>query len=175
MAEKKNLVGLAKGNNNKKPNTSTIKKIVEKKETIKIISPSEERDMKAKQKVEELLQDVSLTPKKDDELLEIEETPKEGTEWLEEQVSTLSLENDTLREELSIAKEDYSKLFNKHHESNNDFNIPNNNEMKTQVIKLFNEIQEKYIELGANFMIYQPAFLNRLIVYFPFLANEKRY
>ena len=62
MAKAQNLVKLAKGGDKK------TKPPVDEKP----LSPLEERDKKAKQKVQELLDGFDLAPKKDDELLEVE-------------------------------------------------------------------------------------------------------
>jgi len=68
---KSNLVKLAKGGKNTKtkPATKPAVKNVEEKP----LTPEEERDLKAKQKVKELLSDVLLVPPTSDEVLELEE------------------------------------------------------------------------------------------------------
>ena len=171
---KKNLVGIAK---NRKPRKPTIKeteqpkvKVEEKKE----LSPEEERNLKAKAKVEELLHDspiVNLDKKKEEKIEEPEEVieaqePK-GVEWLEEQVQILSEQNEALVAELEMAKINGGG---------------DSTEVTRAVIALFDELQQNHIKLGVNpqtgvgnFRIYCPGFLNRMIKFFPFLEEYKRY
>lgn len=176
----KNLMNLARGSN-KKP---VAKKTVEKKVVAKTITPAEERDLKAKAKVEELLQDVNLSPDRKDDLLEIEtenEQPKKGAEWLEEQVTLLTEKNELLRSELALAKEDYTRIFHENQRIKSGTGS-NDGAVAAKVIELFNELQENHIKMGTdrntgvgNFRIFCPGFLNRMITFFPFLASVKRY
>jgi len=182
----KNLMNLAKGGNKK--TIPAVKKPVEKKVVAKTISPAEERDLKAKAKVEELLQDVNLSPIAKEELLEIEandddDAPK-GAEWLEEQVTLLTEKNELLRSELALAKEDYARLFHDHQQMRGGGVVGGTNDgaVAAKVIELFNELQDNHIKLGTdmntgigNFRIFCPGFLNRMISFFPFLATERRY
>jgi hypothetical protein len=166
-----NLVKLAKGSS-KKPAPVAKKPVV--KEVEKPKTPEEERDLKAKQKVEELLQDVDLSLKKEDELLEIEEPKADGSiQWLEEQVSSLSAENELLRNELAAARGDLNKVMsgNVHDDGTRD-----------KVRQLFHELQSAHLSMGfnpatnaPNLIIAPIAFMNRLILFFPFLEKEKRY
>ena len=135
------------------------------------LSPEEIRDQKAKARVDELLEDVDLTLEKKDELLELDETPEAGdsnsVEWLQEQLMLVSQANDQLKSDLEAAK----------------IGAPAPNDaVKQSVIGLFNELQENHLKLGTNpqtgvgnFRIYCPGFLNRLIKFFPFLAEHKKY
>jgi hypothetical protein len=149
------------------------------KEEEKIISPAEERDLKAKQKVEELLQDVQLTSeKKEEELLEVDEEPK-GIEWLEEQIQLLSNANENLKSELTLAKDDYVRIFEENQHLKDGVG---DGAIKLKIIELFNELQNNHNQLGTdpisgigNFRIYCPGFLNRLILFFPFLENIRRF
>jgi len=180
MAEK-NLLKLAKGNSkNVKP---IAKKPAENKIKQKAITQADERDARAKKKVEELLSDVQLTPIIEEKLVVAEDTSGSNVsvEWLEEQVSLLSESNKNLKAEIAVAKGDYEKIFieNQQLKSGN-FSTLDNTGIK--VIELFNELQNNHIKLGTdpntgigNFRIYCPGFLNRLITFFPFLENEKRY
>jgi hypothetical protein len=180
MAKKgNNLIKLAKDNK-----ISVSKK---EEETIissedlkaKVISPEEERDLKAKAKVEELLQDVKLTTeKKEEELLEVDEEPK-GIEWLEEQIQLLSNANENLKSELTLAKDDYIRIFEENQRLKDGVG---DGAVKLKLIELFNEIQNNHIQLGTdpisgigNFRIYCPGFLNRLILFFPFLENMRKF
>ena len=180
MAKGQSLIKLAKGGDKKE---KTPKKPAEKKVKETPLTPEQERDLKAKQKVEELLQDVPLisNPKKDDELLELadSETAK-NIEWFEEQLKALSSENSILKTELEVAKKDYTKLFTEFQKIKQGKDValetPNvDTALKAQIVKLFNEIQANHLALGKNFIIVPVAFLNRLIMFFPFLQDEKRY
>ena len=177
MANKDDLIKLSKGDNKAKSPVvkKTVEKVIEKK-----ITPAEERDIKTKAKVAELLQDVNLEPKKDDELLEINTESKGDVEWLGEQVSRLSEENERLRSEAALAKEDYSKIladFQKLKKGDGIVltNTIDDSALKTQITQLFGEIQANYLAMGRNFVIVPAAFLNRLILFFPFLGGEKKF
>lgn len=183
----KKLLNIAKGKN--KGNEKLIskeKQQIKTNEIAKPKSPEEERNLKAKQKVEELLQEINLNPEtKKDDLLEISiDKPisnfNKGNEWLSEQVSILTEENERLAKEAEQAKDDYRKIFDEIH--NVKGNIPQNNDSsKASIIRLFNEIQENYINMynpttGKSGLVIVPiAFLNRLIMFFPFLESEKKY
>lgn len=172
---KKNLAGIAKKSGTatkrkpaaKKPAAKkpvTRKKPVAKKEPE--LSPEEIRDQKAKAKVDELLQDVDLTLEKKDDLLELDETPEAGdiqsVEWLQEQVTLQAQQIEGLRGELAQARVE------------NPVAAVSGAE-KEAVLTLFNELQENYTRMGANFQVRFPAFLNRMIMFFPFLAEHKKY
>lgn len=178
MANKDNLIKLAKGDD--KTKTPVVKKTVEKKVIEKKITPAEERDIKTKKKVEELLKDVELTPKKDDEPLEINTKSKGDVEWLGEQVSKLSEENEKLRSEAALAKEDYNKIFADFQQLKKGdgivlTNTIDDSALKTKITQLFGEIQANYLSMGRNFVIVPAAFLNRLILFFPFLGSDKKF
>ena len=88
---------LAKGKKETTVKAPVIKKVEEVIE--KVLSPEEERDLKTKAKVEELLDGVEMTLKteeeKKEEILEIAPEPdSKDVNWLEEQVSKLSEENE---------------------------------------------------------------------------------
>jgi len=176
----KNLVKLAKGSGNK-TKTSTTKKSTEKKVVEKPLTSAEERDIKAKQKVQELLEGVPHTSLKNDEIFEIEsEGNEKSVEWLGEQVSKLSENNEKLKSELVLTKEDYLKILTDYQKLKQGGDVilsdtASDTALKVSIIKLFSEIQANYIALGKNFVIVPPAFLNRLIMFFPFLASEKRF
>lgn len=169
---KKNLVGIAKSG------TATAKKPVAKKTARKpaakkpapkpvepVLSAEELRDKKAKETVTELLQDVDLSLEKKDELLELDETPEAGdvqsVDWLQEQVGLQAQTIEGLRKELADAK-----VANP---------APATSDTDKSVVELFNELQENHNRMGPNFRVFFPAFLNRMIKFFPFLAEHKRY
>lgn len=179
---KKNLVKMAKGFD-RNIVTSKTEKSVEDKVSEKTLTHDEERDLKAKQKVEELLHDVSLTPEKNNDLLDVDE-PK-GVEWLTEQVDALTAENELLKNDLAAAKDDYAKLFSENQNLKTARSAITNNvdsETKAIVIRVFNELQSEYMRNPGvrfdgipNFTIHPVSFMNRLILFFPFLAKEKRF
>jgi hypothetical protein len=170
----KNLINLAKGNNDEKSSKKTEN-----------LTPEEERDLKAKQTVNELLQDVKILPSNDDKLLEIENDSKEnngGNEWLSEQVDVLTQENEKLRQETEIAKEDYARIFAENQRLKNNLGVVDEGAIKIKIIELFNELQNNYISMGVNpmtntpnFVIYFPAFLERMVMFFPFLGDKRKY
>lgn len=172
----KNLFKLAKSGSEKK--STTTKKPAEKGGD-KTISPAEERDLKVKQKVKELLKDVDLKPEIKEELLEIEqEKPEkpneEGMEWLQEQVSLLSEKCESLKAELEVAKGDYAEILAENQRLKNSPTTADGN-IKANVIRIFNELQTNHLNMGNNFIIYPVAFMNRLIMFFPFLGEHKRF
>ena len=169
MVAKKNLVNLAKGS---KATTAKSSSKVGKK-----LTPKEERDLKAKEKVRELLDDVPVLKQENKEtLLELDTSneTKKGGEWLEEQVSVLTEKNELLEKEARDAKADYKKLFEDYQKLKSGGQV-DDSIIKGKVIELFNELQNNYNKLGNNFIVYFPAFLNRLILFFPFLKEHKRY
>jgi len=173
----------------------TKKKPVAKKKPVKkvepVLTPDQQRDLKAKAKVEELLEDSPIVTlnKTDDELIELETTPEEpkGVEWLEEQITLLTEKNAALTNQMDVVKVDFEKVLLENQQlktngvPNNVANIANDGDVKKVVFQLFNELQENHIKLGVdnkgvgNFRIYCPGFLNRMIKFFPFLEEAKRY
>jgi hypothetical protein len=175
----KQLVNLAKG----------VKKVTPvKKEVVpeKVLTPAEERDIKAKEVVKELLSDsdvdLTLTPKPKEDLLEVEEEPTGSDIWLQEQVAALTSENQLLKGELEVMKVDFQKMLNENQRVKSGAGVQNDGELKNGILTIFHEIQSNYMKNPGltpygtpNFVIVPPAFLNRLIVYFPFLQKEKRF
>jgi len=181
MATKKdNLVKLAKGGKKVTPKSPAVKKEVNVPK--KVLTPEEERDLKAKAKVDELLDGIKLTPdteEKKEDLFEVEDEPK-GVEWLEEQMSRITEENEKLKAEANLAKEDYQHLFATLQQQKNAVVLNDNpnasdTPLKAKVIELFSEIQANHLSLGHNFVIVPVAFMNRLILFFPFLEDQKRF
>lgn len=183
MVKNSNLVKLATGTK------KTAQKEVVKKEKVveKILTPEEKRDLKAKETVKSLLTgvDLEIKDKSKEELLEIDTAPisdDKGDMWLQEQVSLLSSENVNLRNELDVAKDSYAKIFAENQHIKGNAGTTNDGEIKGQVIKLFHELQANYMNMGKdqytgepNFRIVPGSFLNRLILFFPFLQQEKRF
>lgn len=159
---KNNLMNLAKGSNKKKSTTAT--------KTINTIVEDEDKDIKAKKLVDNLLKDIPIFENKTDkELLIVDEnvvttTDLKNVEWLEEQITLLTEENSRLKQMI------------------NDTGEHVDDQVRIKVIELFNELQTNHIKLGVdpvsgigNFRIYCPGFLNRMIKFFPFLDDIKRY
>ena len=184
MSKKKDLIGLAKGNAAKATKKTTKKKVVKKKTVkkpvVKKATPEELRDEKAKKTVEKLLENSPITTlEQKEELIELEtpvtEQPK-GIEWLEEQIVLLTKKNEELTFNCEKAFQENQQL-----KSGGNTGASNDGELKKIVIELFNELQENHIKLGVdkngigNFRIYCPGFLNRLIKFFPFLEEVKRF
>lgn len=177
----KNLIKVAKSVENKKV-SNTNKKITEKvqkvaQEVKKTLSPEEERDIKAKEKVSQLLEGVDLSIKKSEEigLSTTSSEKRNDLEWLEEQVSRLTEENDKLKSEAQFAKEDYQKIFLAFQELKSGGVVKNEGDVKVKVVELFNELQDNYMSLRENFYIHPPSFIERMIKFFPFLQNVKKY
>ena len=179
MATNSKLLNLAKGNDKKSPPA--------KKTSVKLkeipITPEEQRDLKAKAKVKELLEGVSFeSPKKEEELLEITKEEQHGTDWLQEQVAALSSENELLKFDLTTAKDNYAKIFDENQRIKTGVGIQDDGVLKTGILTIFHEVQSNYVKNPGNtqygtpnFVIVPPAFLNRMIMYFPFLQQEKRF
>jgi hypothetical protein len=176
----KQLVNLSKGVT-KKP--ATVKKEVVPEV---VLTKEEERDLKAKETVKELLSDsdvdLTLTSKPKEDLLEVEQEPTGGDIWLQEQVAALTSENQLLKGELEVMKVDFQKMLNENQRIKSGAGLQNDGELKKGILTIFHEIQSNYLKNPGltpygtpNFVIVPPAFLNRLIVYFPFLQNEKRF
>jgi hypothetical protein len=177
----KSLVKFAKGKG-KETKIPAKPKVVAPVE--KPLTPEEERDIKAKEKVASLLEGVDLTLKKDPELLEVapeeaEDEVSNDVDWLQEQVQKLAEDNDRLKSEAEVAKGDYAKIYDAYQQLKGGVSLSapdgNTEAIRLKVVQLFNEIQAQHLSLRHNFIIYPEAFLNRLIVFFPFLDREKRY
>ena len=178
--KKNNLMKLAKGKKETTVKAPVIKKVEEVIE--KVLSPEEERDLKTKAKVEELLDGVNMTLKteeKKEDFIEVEPEPNsKDVNWLEEQVSKLSEENESLKSEAALAKSDYSRIFEAFQELKNGVTLNTSNsdeQLQVKVIELFNEIQAQYLSIGTTSIIFTPAFLNKLIKFFPFLDEHRRF
>ena len=178
MAEK-NLIKLAKGGN------KITKAPIAKKPVVKVdkkpITPAEERDIKAKAKVEELLQSVELTPNK----IIKEDTPvivhekREGIEWLEEQVTLLSEQSETLRNELAQAKDDYARLFQDFNNKKGNSNNMLNETIVQNILLLFSELSANASGNNPEKTIWKTVEIRYLIMQmlqlFPFLEKYKKF
>jgi hypothetical protein len=184
MATNKKLITLATGGTKK----ATHKEVVKKEKVVeKVLSPDEQRDLKAKETVKELLDGVELDiTKPKEELLEMDNGSSDeqarGDDWLQEQVALLTSENEILRIEANAAKADYQKMLAENQAIKAGAGIQGNDELKTGILTIFHEIQSNFMKNPGftphgtpNFVIVPAAFLNRLIVFFPFLQREKRF
>lgn len=184
-----NITKLAKGGGKKTtPKKPAVKKPTVKKSTVD--KPAiDERDIKAKNKVAELLKDVDLTKPNEKKTTSNKTEIKEESnniEWLQEQLIILSDENETLRNELGTAKENYSKLFKEYNEKKNvvqqpQTQIPLQSGDKTNenILKLFNELQSNYTGNNPERTPWSTAsikhLLTTLIQLFPFLQQHKKF
>lgn len=175
MAKKSNLSRVAK------KSTSTAKNAKTKKTTTTRTKPKvENKDELAKKKVNELLSDLPIDPKKRDDLLELDDTSevtvdKQSVEWLQEQLSKLAEENEKYKKETEEAKSNYKKLLENYQKIKEGKNIVTDDDLKQNVSTIFNELQTNYLKFGKNFIIAPVAFMNRMIMYFPFLKKQKKY
>lgn len=161
----------------KKPAARKRKPAVKK---VVVKTPEEIRNQKAKETIEKLLEDSPITTlDKKEDLLELDETPEEpkGVEWLEEQVGLLSQKNEALIAELNVVKIENEQL-----RGGVAPPASNDGEVKGGVIKLFDELQTQLVNRGVNpntgqpnFVIHTVPFMNRLIKFFPFLEQMKKY
>lgn len=168
---KKNTTSKAKATTKKPtPKKKTEEKVVNKvvaNETKEVLDMIEEKKQEAKNRVEELLYGSDVSEKDKKEIIALDNKKMEQVEWLEQQNKLLSDGYEEARAEVAQMKERLAK--------NESIQIEN------QVIKLFEEIQGNYISMGrnkygeSNLRISPPAFLNRMIMFFPFLKGYKRF
>ncbi|MFW5847572.1 MAG: hypothetical protein ACOCVF_01450 [bacterium] len=147
-----------------------------------------DKDTLAKQKVDELLKDVPL-PKKDKEKLASkleEQQEKRTTKWLEDQLDVLQKENDQLKKEAEIAKEDYKKLYNQF--QNKTDNSPkslvvDDSQLKNKILSLFQKFERQYLGVNPERTQYQfikmttpsnSGLLDEFLKAFPFIAEAKK-
>ena len=180
-----NLAKLAKGNNKKLPEVvkkPQVKSIIKPKVVEVKLTPEEERDIKAKQKVEELLQGVDLTinPSANVEEVVDENTPQsaETNEWLEEQAGLLSDQTEILRSELAIAREDYARLYeNMQNSRGGNSNGYENETMIQNILTIYNELDSNLRGKNAEGQIWTTVdiryLLNQMNQLFPFTARYK--
>lgn len=183
MAKNSKLISMATGGTKKPVQKEVVKKV---KEIVKTLTPEEERDIKAKETVKSLLDGVELDivpkEKKEDELLEVDSSTTQNSEWLQEQVALLASENELLKHDFAVAKSDYQRIFAENQAVKSSAGIQSDDDMKNGLLTVFHELQSQYMKNPGftpygtpNFVIVPAAFINRLIVFFPFLAKEKRF
>jgi hypothetical protein len=190
MAKNSSLIKMATSNKKVTPAKEEVKEVVPEV----VLTKEEARDLKAKEVVKNLLSesevDLSLTTKPKEDLLEVVEDEKpQGSGWLEEQVALLTSENELLRAEVQEAQMNYQKIFNENQRIKAGQGIQDDSDLKQNIMRIFHELQSNYMKMGMsnqtrtevipagepNFRIAPAAFINRLIVFFPFLQKEKRF
>lgn len=174
---KNSLISLAKGRSSTKVTAEKNKPVDVKNKT-----PEEIRDIKAKQKVEELLSDVNMSY-----TTSVETPPnvirvKEGIEWFEQELEMLTKENEKLKQETFEAKTEYEKIFTAYQHLKGGGGHVDEEDIKNSIVRLFSEIQENYITMGIdpvkrvpNLVLPPVAFMNRMIMFFPFLERHKKF
>lgn len=131
-----------------------------------------------KNKVEELLTDVTQSIKENLKEGETTETKIKERKWLEEQVTLLSEENEKLRQQIAY-------LTNEYQPTEQNVNVVNENQrandegVMKSVIDFFNDFQTNYIpgvdpNGRPNMIIWPLPFINRMIAFLPFLQNHRR-
>lgn len=177
---KKNLASIAKSGKSKTTTKSTQKNKTGKKVEKKTSTPEEERDLKAKQTVEKLLEGIELKPKKDGDTVEVETTTKkEGKEWLEEQVGLLSEQVEKLRGELVKSKEDYTKIYDELQSKKSGSNNMLNDTLIENVLTIFNELQANLLgrnpERTPHDIVKIDYLLKQMLQLFPFTEQNKKF
>jgi hypothetical protein len=171
----------------KKKNTN-VTKLAKKGTTKNSKSQSNEEnekdvDAKAKERVQNLLNDVNLTANNENvDTLELNEENVQNLEWLQEQIKNLSEENEKLKKEADEAKENYKKIYSEFKDSqnkNNDNELIPDSTIKNGAIDLFKEVQKNYLGQNPEKVRYTEIKLNHLlskmIKAFPFLKELKQF
>lgn len=176
MAKESKLMGLAKGNTKSvsQKKSTPVKKVVEKPKT-----PDEVRNDLAKQKVEQLLADVPTLITKVEEPQEVVKEPVQGIEWLEEQVETLTTENEQLKLELDDAKANYSRLYEDFQKKLGSGNQMLDATIETNIITMFNELQGNMLGLNRErtpwAIVNISYLLKQMLAMFPFTEQYKKF
>ena len=194
----KNLAKIAKKSVVSKPTvdkgvpTPKPKEKVEKK-----LSLEEERQLKIRETVDSLLQNVDLTNPNDVKEPEVKSEPttvqRENTEWLEEQIEQLNAENLRLSNELAEVKQAYDDMYNNMQNFAQTGQIPQalvgEGQIKQTLINEYRLIQSNMIQMGVAqqpiqriinvgeplLQIHCLQFIQRLEQLFPFLINDRQY
>lgn len=183
-----NITKLAKGGAKKTTTrkTTTAKKKTAQKPVAKKTT-TDERDIKAKNKVAELLKDIDLTKPSEKQAPSKSEIKEDGNniEWLQEQLTILSDENEKLRTELGQAKEDYGKLFKGFNEKKvvqqpqSQIPLQSGDKTNENILKLFSELQNNFTGRNPEKTPWSTASIKHLlglmVQLFPFLQQHKNY
>ena len=147
----KNMASIAKKTTRGRP------KSVE--QTNKSEISNEDYKAKAREKIDELLGDIELTPQERKKINEeISKEEMGGINWLSEQVDLLTKENEKLKSEISKTRGLSSK---------------ESMELKNKIIEFFSEFQTYYLKWG-KLHVDPPSFMNKMIKIFPFLQQHSR-
>ena len=167
MAQKKDLVKLAKSND---------KKTTEPKKT----NPdnTNDRDLMIKKRVEKLIDEIPLLKEENkNNLLELDSSDdkdqSKNIEWLQEQVDVLTQKNEKLEKEAEEAKENYKKLFNKYQE---ELNSGDDGDIKGNISNIFNELNKEYLRHSKETRDYTQVnvkyLLEKFLTNFSFLLKK---
>jgi hypothetical protein len=175
VIKKKNLASIARSGKNISTFSTVTNNVTEKPKT-----KEEERDIKAKETVEKLLEGVELVPKKENDTVEIETTVhKEGKEWLEEQVGLLSEQVEQLRSELGQSKEDYTKIYQELQLKKGNPKDLLNETLVQNVVLMFNELQANLTgrnqERTPHDIVKIDYLLNQIMLLFPFTEQYRKF
>ena len=116
-----------------------------------------DKDIIARQRVEQLLADVDIISKAESTTTDKEEEDdgiitneaKRSKNWLEEQIHKLSERNEQLEKELQDAKDSFKKLSADFMEYKRKVSVsPSDSELKQKIIELFTKFENAY--LGKN-------------------------
>ena len=182
----KNLAQIAKGGNGKNTGNSRKKVTPEKKETTviaekPIITPEEERNLKAKETVEKLLEGVDLIPKKEGvtQTVTIDKNEKDGIEWFEEQAALLSEQVENLKLELAQSKEDYTILYQELQNKKGSNGNMLNETIVQNILLMFNELQNNLTgrnpERTPHDIVKIEYLLKQMMTMFPFTEQYRRF
>lgn len=161
----------------------------------KKVTPSDKKtekkiDVKAKEKVERLLEFVDIEDTNIQQTKQMESGPKDiGTAdmsdigWLQDQLQKLSEENESLKAETEEAKNNYKKLFESHDNRGDESSvgaqmIPDSL-IKTNVVNLFTDVQDNFQGRNRERTQYKNIvpvpFMMKMLTMFPFLNEHKRF
>jgi len=187
MEKKSKLANLAKKNSAKKTTKGVVK---EKKITEKVVEEKKdeilnEKESEIKNKVNKLIEHVDLlknnigtgksnTDENLDESKKNDESPELKKDktiiWYEEQLNDMYAKYELLQKENEVLK-----IQQGNGNTSLDSESTNDKKVRETVLVLFEEIQTGYMNLGRNFIIYPKGFLERLIMFFPFLSNYRKF
>lgn len=151
------------------------KELTQKSNKNKPVAP---KDTKNQEKLMELLEDLPTLHqiKKGDKKEEPVETHEDQTskEWLKEQVAKLSEENEKLKKDLVIYKEQYDlSLVERPTREPSMYISPEEENTKREVLNLFRELENNYLGRNPQRQVYKMVkvdhILKRMNSMFPFL------
>lgn len=169
--DNKKMLGLAKGKKPEKDKPVKSVKVEPIKE--KVLTPEEEKRLKAEEEVNKLLEEDVILPNNNviDEKYEAyhNEIKNDNNDWLQDQLKSLSEENNRLRNELANSM-------------NNPQNTNQNNNASTErlidgVALLFNDLQSAMLGDGGKEWEFAKIriVLDKMCKIFPFVNNIRRF